>query len=173
MAKQGIDLVIRAARLLAGRGDILFVICGGGPLQESLRQSAAGLANVRFLPLQPAERFNALLNTADVHLLPQEPGLSDLVMPSKLGPMLASGRPVIAAAAPASAIARAIGAGGICVAPGDAEQFADAVAALGAAPDRRRTMGEAARAAALRQFDQDAILPRIEEFLTALAAGKK
>ena len=32
---------------------------------------SAGLPNIRFLALQPAERLNELLNVADIHLLPQ------------------------------------------------------------------------------------------------------
>ena len=48
------------------------------------------------LPLQPDAAFNELLNLADVHLIVQDPGVSDRVMPSKLTNMLASGRPVVA-----------------------------------------------------------------------------
>ena len=55
-----------------------------------------------FLPLQPAERLNELLAMADLHLLPQHKGVADLVMPSKLGGMLASGRPLVVAADPGS-----------------------------------------------------------------------
>ena len=39
---------------------------------------------------------------ADLHLLPQHRGVADLVMSSKLGGMLASGRPIVAAADPGS-----------------------------------------------------------------------
>jgi colanic acid biosynthesis glycosyl transferase WcaI len=37
-----------------------------------------------------------MLNMADIPMLPQRRDASDLVMPSKLGPMLAVGKPVIA-----------------------------------------------------------------------------
>jgi hypothetical protein len=39
------------------------------------------------------QRLNELLNLADIHLLPQNARAADLVMPSKLTGMLASGRP--------------------------------------------------------------------------------
>ena len=58
--------------------------------------AVAGLPNVRLLPLQPSERLSELLGMADIHLLPQSPDAADLVLPSKLSGMLASGRPVIA-----------------------------------------------------------------------------
>jgi len=46
----------------------------------------------------PAERLGELLTCADIHLLPQRADAADLVMPSKLTGMLASGRPVVATA---------------------------------------------------------------------------
>ncbi len=100
--KQALDVVIAAARRLRGRGDIRFVIAGAGPLSGALKAASADLPNVLFLPLQPAERLNELLGMADLHLLPQHGGVADLVMPSKLGGMLASGRPIVAAADPGS-----------------------------------------------------------------------
>ena len=42
--------------------------------------------------------FRALLGMADIHLLPQRADAADLVMPSKLIGMFASGRPVLATA---------------------------------------------------------------------------
>ena len=100
--KQALDVVIAAARRLRGRGDIRFVIAGAGPLSGALKDASADLPNVLYLPLQPAERLNELLGMADLHLLPQHRGVADLVMPSKLGGMLASGRPIVAAADPGS-----------------------------------------------------------------------
>jgi len=49
-----------------------------------MMEIGAGLHNVRWLPLQPVEKLNELLNLADVHLLPQRADAADLVMPSKL-----------------------------------------------------------------------------------------
>ena len=51
---------------------------------------------MRHLPLQPVERLNDWLNAADVHLLPKKAEAADLVLPSKLLGILASGRPVVA-----------------------------------------------------------------------------
>jgi len=49
------------------------------------------LDNISFLPLQPVEIFNKLLNSADVHLVVQKAGAADLVMPSKLTNIIATG----------------------------------------------------------------------------------
>src|SRR5262249_58295907 len=101
-----LEHVVAAARLLVAEPDSpLFLLAGAGPMRAELERSAMNLPNIRFLPLQPPERFNEFLNVADIHLLPQRREASDLVTPSKLLAILASGRPVIATAPPESEIA--------------------------------------------------------------------
>lgn len=128
--KQGIGIVIDAARLLKDRTDLTFVICGQGPNRISLEALAAGLSNVQFRDLQPAARLNELLGLATVHLLPQIVGAADLVLPSKLGNMLASGRPIVATADPGTGLFDAVHGCGILVKPGDAPAFATAIVGL-------------------------------------------
>src|SRR5437879_2072043 len=67
--KQGLEHVISAAGLLAASPGTppLFLLAGAGPMRTALEHSAQGLPNVRFLPLQPAERFNEFLNVGDIH----------------------------------------------------------------------------------------------------------
>jgi len=89
--KQGLMVIPDAAKLLQSRRDIVFVVCGDGVMKSEIEAAAAGLANVRFMPLQPAARVSDLLAMADIHLLPQSPDAADLVLPSKLSGMLASG----------------------------------------------------------------------------------
>jgi colanic acid biosynthesis glycosyl transferase WcaI len=161
--KQGLEVIVEAARLLArapGAADVLFLICGAGSALDELRAAAADLPNVRFVPLQPAERLNELLNLATVHLLPQKANAEDLVMPSKLAGMLASGRPVIATARLESEVGRLLEGAGVVVPPGDAGALAAAVAALVADPARGARLGAAGRAVALETCDRDAILAR-------------
>src|SRR5207244_12886087 len=129
-AKQGIEQLIEAARLLAGRPAIRIVICGDGAGLDKLKTMARDLPNVRFLPLQPPERLNALLNLADIHVLPQKPSVADLVMPSKLLGMLASGRPVVVTARQGSELAAVVGQCGVVVPPENPSALAAAIAAL-------------------------------------------
>lgn len=169
VAKQGIEIIIEFARVLERRKDISFIICGDGPLKHELAARARDIRQVHFLPLQPAERLNALLNMADIHLLPQLPGVSDLVMPSKLGPMLATGRPVVAAVPMSGCIAQLIGQAGIIVPPGQVHDFANAITTLAEAPHRRREMGAVARRTAVRELDSETVLANIEAMLLSLA----
>ncbi len=90
--KQGLHVLIEVSRKLVARRDLYFILCGDGPYREELMATAGQqCANLSFLPLQPADRLNDLLNLADIHLLPQLGGAANLVMPSKLTGMLASG----------------------------------------------------------------------------------
>lgn len=156
--KQGLDVVVATARLLAQRNDITFVICGNGPQRAELEAMAAGLANIRFFDLQPREHLGELLGLASVHLLPQIAGAADLVLPSKLANMLASGRPIIATAAKGTGISDEIEGGGLAVEPGHATALAAAIERICDDPALARSLGEAARRRAEQRWHSEAIL---------------
>lgn len=128
--KQGIEIVLEAARLLEHRKDLAFVICGNGPNKTRLMEISRGLDNTHFHDLQPRERLPELLGMATVHLLPQIAGAADLVLPSKLANMLASGRPVVATAAAGTGLANEVEGCGLVTEPGNAKDFAKAIEAI-------------------------------------------
>ena len=167
--KQGIEILVEAARLLAGRRDIAFVICGEGPNRARLEALAVGLGNVAFHDLQPAGRMGELLGLAAVHLLPQIAGAADLVLPSKLANMLGSGRPVVATALAGTGLHAEVEGCGITVAPGDAQALADAIVALVDDPARSAQLGLAAQARAAERWSQPAVIARLA---AALRAGE-
>lgn len=166
--KQGIEVLVDAARLLAERPDIAFVICGEGPNRAALESRAAGFANVQLRDLQPAERMGALLAMADLHLLPQIAGAADLVLPSKLTNMLASGRPVVATTEPGTGLFAEVEGCGLLTPPEDAETLAAAIAALADDPQRRAELGKAAVARAAERWSKPAIIARWIAALDAL-----
>jgi colanic acid biosynthesis glycosyl transferase WcaI len=172
--KQGLDLVIEAAERLKS---VQFVLCGDGTARRRLEERAAALAltNVRFLPLQPVERFNELLNMADVHLLVQRDAPADLVMPSKLVGMLASGRPVVATARPGTAIAAVMQASqcGLLVPPEDLDAFTDALKALFVDHEQRLRFGRNARQYAMTNLSNDQILSTLAGELERLVYGER
>ena len=161
--KQGIEIVIEAARRLRHRDDIAFVICGEGPNRDQLAEQASGLPNVQLRPLQPVERLADLLALASVHLLPQIAGAADLVLPSKLGNMLASGRPIVATAAAGTGIHAEVEGCGMATAPGEPDPFADAVAALIDDSALRERLGAAALRRAGERWSREAVADRFEQ----------
>lgn len=156
-SKQGLELIIESAQSLTAE-PIDFVLCGDGPARAQLQAAAAGFANIRFLPLQPVSLLNQLLNLADIHLLPQRPGIADLVMPSKLAGMIASGRPVVATASANSQISLALEGCGRVVAPGDRNAFAGAISELARDARLRLQLGATGRAKAESEWSRSRIL---------------
>lgn len=167
-AKQGIEIVVEAARLLADRTDLMFVICGEGPNRARLAAAAAGCRNLLFHDLQSAERLEDLLGLATVHLLPQIAGAADLVLPSKLPNMLASGRPVVATAASGTGLAQEVDGCSVVTPPHDAAAFAAAIRRLIDDPVTRATLGSAAQARAAACWSKDVILRAFERELRLL-----
>lgn len=163
--KQGLDVLIRASKQLASQRGICFVFCGDGPYRETLVQKLGKAANVKFLPLQPADRLNELLNLADIHLLPQLADAADLVMPSKLTGIMASGRPVVATADEGTQLAVVVAGRGLITAPGHVDAFARAVSRLAYDHGLRLQMGEEARAYATTHLNRDDVLLRFERSL--------
>lgn len=169
--KQGIEIVLEAARRLSHRQDLTFVVCGQGPNRANLEAAAADLSNIQFHDLQPRERLNELLGMASVHLMPQLAGAADLVLPSKLTNMLASGRPVVATADPGTGLADEVEGCGVLTMPGDAEAFARGIEAVIDDPAAAARYGEAARTRAMQRWAKEPILERLDERLLA-ASGK-
>jgi|SRR5277367_245943 len=160
--KQGLDLLVDASRRLAYRSDIRWIFCGDGSYKETFVQMVGEAKNVTFLSVQPADRLNELLNLADIHLLPQRGDAADLVMPSKLTGIMASGRPVVATAGEGTQLATALTGKGISTHPGDVAAFADAVLCLADDRELRVRMGAEARKFATIHFNRHEILSCFE-----------
>ena len=92
-------------------------------------------------------------------------------MPSKLTGMLASGRPVLATAAPDTELARVVmqdAACGSVVPPENAAAMAQALRELAADPVHRAELGANGRRYAERELSREVILRRFEAQLQAL-----
>jgi colanic acid biosynthesis glycosyl transferase WcaI len=147
--KQGLDLLAGVAAHLADDKNLHFVFCGEGPYRETLADRTATLTNVHWLPLQPMERLNELMNLADIHLLPQCAEIADLVMPSKLTGILAL----------------AVQDCGLRVPADDVAAFAESVVHLAANVSLRTRLGHNARKSAELTLDKEKILTLIEQQL--------
>jgi colanic acid biosynthesis glycosyl transferase WcaI len=161
--KQGLEILAEAADHLAKNEKIQFVFCGDGSYREALASQSAQLPNVRWLPLQPIERLNELMNLADIHLLPQCAQVADLLMPSKLTGILASGRPVVTTVAAGTQLAIAVQDCGVRVPAHDSTAFAEAIARLADDPAFRTRLGLNARQRAEMTLDKEKILLSFEQ----------
>ena len=168
--KQGLEIVLKAARQHVSDERIQYILCGDGPVRSRLQAEYASLANVLWLPLQPVEKLNDLLNVADIHLLPQRADAADLVMPSKLTGMLASGRPVIATSHAGTHLAEVVSNCGIVVSPDDVTGFVNAMSRLVQNKVERDAYGAAAREYAEKHMAKASVLGRLEDSLSALVS---
>lgn len=90
--KQGLNTVIETANLLKDK-KYKFLLVGSGAKKHDLINKAneMNLENVKFLDVQPKELLPKMLSAADICLVPQQKNVTDIVMPSKLTNILASG----------------------------------------------------------------------------------
>ncbi len=163
--KQGLEILAQVASMCP---EVVFMFCGQGAGRADLATLCDGLTNVHFLDLQPLSRLGEFLAMVDIHLLPQRADAADLVMPSKLTGILASGRPVVATAHLGTELADVVVGCGLVVDPENGEAFATAINQLAQDAQLRATLGSAGRAYAQAHLDKEAVLATFESDLIAL-----
>lgn len=174
---QALATVLEAAVLLADLPEVQFNMIGDGMERAELERQVQirGLANVRFLLHQPAERMPHLLALADALLvhLKRDP-LYEITIPSKTLAYLACGRPILCAVAgDAAEVVRQAGAGVICP-PQDAGALAQAVRHLYALPrPEREAMGRAGRQAFVTSYTRQVLVDRYEALMQDVVAQWK
>lgn len=91
--KQGLELLLDITLHFKEDSELVFIISGSGPYLEEIKRTAIErkINAIHFLTTIPENEFNSFLNMADIHFIPQKIGTSNLLMPSKLGPILAIG----------------------------------------------------------------------------------
>lgn len=173
--KQGLGDLLECASELRAERDIAFVVVGDGGEKDLLIRQAAmrGLDNLQFRPLQPMERLGELLATADVAVIPQKVGVADIVLPSKLANILASGRPVVAAAVEGTELCHIVRDGecGRVVAQGDPVGMAAAILELRDDCARAARLGANGRRYMETHLGRVAILAQFRDELLVLASG--
>ncbi|HEY7071979.1 MAG TPA: glycosyltransferase family 4 protein [Acidimicrobiales bacterium] len=172
---QSLDLVLDAARKLADRTDVVFVINGGGSGRAALEDAATGLDNVRFIDFQPKERLAEVLAAGDVHLVPLRRGLARSSVPSKTYSILAAGRPVLASVDEGTEVARVVSeaGAGLAVPPDDPDAFTHALVTLLDEPERAAAMGRAGRSFVERWASPAAVAEQYEALFEELAARQR
>ena len=168
---QNLDLLVHAARATADRGDVVYVVNGGGSGLADVQRAAADLPNVVFVPMQPLERLPEVLAAADVHVVALRAGLSRNSVPSKTYSILAAGRPVLAAVDAGSEVQRVVetAGAGAAVPPDDPAAFLTALRPLLDDAAARERMGQAGRAWVLQTASPTGVGQAYEDLFTDVA----
>ncbi|MDX3062041.1 MULTISPECIES: glycosyltransferase [Streptomyces] len=163
--KQGLDVLVGLARLAP---DIRVVLMGDGNQRAGLRELAAGLPNIDFLPPAGADEFTDVLAAADVLAVTQRASVLDMSVPSKLTSYFVSGRPVVASVADEGGTAdevRRSGAG-VLVAPEDPAALLAAVRKLADDPEAADALGAQGPRYVAHHLSREAGLARFDALLT-------
>ncbi|MFH9470728.1 glycosyltransferase [Streptomyces clavifer] len=163
--KQGLDVLVGLARLAP---DIRVVLMGDGNQRTGLRELAAGLPNIDFLPPAGADEFTDVLAAADVLAVTQRASVLDMSVPSKLTSYFVSGRPVVASVADEGGTAdevRRSGAG-VLVAPEDPAALLAAVRKLADDPEAADALGAQGPRYVAHHLSREAGLARFDALLT-------
>jgi len=172
-AKQGLSNVVEAARLADEQeAPIRFVLLGDGSERRILEQTAASICRIQFIEPIEQNDFQAILVAANVLLVNEKPGVSEMAVPSKLTSYFTAGRPVLAATdrfGVTSEEIKSAGAG-IVVDAGDPAQLLAAALSL---RDTRRasTFGNNALRFRTEVLGEDAAIKNYAGLLTNLSRG--
>lgn len=171
---QGLDVVVEAARRLAKVPELVFLMVGGGVERDRLERQAAGLPNIRFLPMQPKKVYPQVLAASDACLVTLRPEVATPTVPSKIATIMAAGRPILASLPDGDApqLIRETGTGEV-VPAGDADALAAAVLRFKENPHLAQQAGCAGRVYAESQLSRTVCVSRIETLLQRVIESKR
>jgi colanic acid biosynthesis glycosyl transferase WcaI len=158
---QGLETLVEAAELVGPNVEVEIV--GDGNAAAAVQRRAEEVANVIVRPSVDWSTFPKVLASADALVLIQRHESAGVNFPSKTGPYLASGRPVVASiddATPAAEVLRASG-GALLVPAGDAAALAAAMKRVHDDPALRAELGQRGRDYAVGELSREVLLPRL------------
>ncbi|MBI3949947.1 MAG: glycosyltransferase family 4 protein [Acidobacteria bacterium] len=164
---QGVEVAVEAANALRHRPEIHFLIVGDGVRRADIvrRAEKLRLTNITFLPSQPRETIPAILESADVALVPlKNSQLADAV-PSKLLEAWGCKRPVILLAGGEAAHLVNSAQGGVVVPPEEPRCLADAISSLVANRKALQDYGQNGYEFVKAHFEREALARRMEQVL--------
>jgi colanic acid biosynthesis glycosyl transferase WcaI len=143
-AKQNLESVVRASQLAAARGSrVRFVLLGDGHRRRALEAMGAN-PRLQFVDPLPSAEFATVMASADILLVNELAGMTEMSVPSKLTSYFNTGRPVLAAVDSGSVTAAELEAAGagVLVAPNDPAALLEAAEALADDPGLAQRLGE-------------------------------
>jgi colanic acid biosynthesis glycosyl transferase WcaI len=173
---QGLKVVLDAAKLLRGNGEIKFLLVGNGAAKKEAQSycESAKLDNVEFLPFQAHEDVPAMYGAADVCLIPLKHGFTTESVPCKLFSIMAAGKPAVAAVDQQSDTWKLIQDArcGTCVEPENPTALADTINRYYLDAGARSEAGRNGRHYVERHFLPGAIAQSYLELMQAAAGGR-
>lgn len=175
-AKQGLDNIVEAARLADAQDlPLRYVLMGDGNQRSALERLGAGVQRLQFLPSADSATYAGILRAADLLLINERPGVTEMSLPSKLTSYCAAGRPILAVSGEGGATAAAVrsSGAGVVVVPGSPAAVNEAAMALSAAPSRAAEFGVLGMAYATEHQAAASAMAGYDRWLGALAERRR
>jgi colanic acid biosynthesis glycosyl transferase WcaI len=169
--KQGLENVVESARL-AGEGNarVRFVLLGNGSQRDDLAALGAEVDQLQFIGSLDDVGFQEALVAADILLVNEKKGVSEMAVPSKLTSYFNAARPVIGATDPHGLTASEIAAAnaGSIVPAGDPRALLDAVLELRHNPELAVSFGANGFKYRTEVLSETTAMDRFEDWLRTL-----
>ncbi|MFH1921160.1 MAG: glycosyltransferase family 4 protein [Planctomycetota bacterium] len=167
-ASRPLEATIAAIKRLVGRIPIKVVIAGKGDCEQRYRKLAAGCPAVIFAGWVDAVGMAALNEIADVLLAPYstEYGFS---LPTKIFDYMAAGRPMLSSCPGEAEELLRREQIGVQIRADNTTEIEEALLALHASPEARRSMGQRARELFERDYALETILERYADHIERMA----
>jgi colanic acid biosynthesis glycosyl transferase WcaI len=138
--------LISAVQMLQNEG-VGLVFVGEGAMKAQVETMAKGCSAIRFLPFRPTSEVPLVLSSGDMHVVTVKRGLEGVVVPSKLYPTLAAGRPILGVAPDETDVVRIVRRTGCGVVanPDDPASVAQAIRSVLHEPEQLQIMARRAR----------------------------
>lgn len=156
--KQDLDLLISTIKSFPNQSLVKWILSIQGLSKSRIIYELSSLKNVIITELQPTNILDTWLSIADIHLLPQKKNVSELVMPSKLIGILASGRPVVISTKTDTELGQIANEAGIATKPGNTKDFSNAIYKLCKNKNLRNKLGKNGLKIVYKFYDKEKIL---------------
>lgn len=173
--KQGLENVVRAAQVADNDNlNLRFVLMGDGNQRCTLEQMARQSTHLEIRDPLPQCDFVAALRAADILLVNERPGVSEMSIPSKLTSYFQSGTPVLAAVGSDSNAAQEVrrSRAGIVVDGGDPTCLLEAATSLGRDANLRHELGTNGIEYAAAELSENASIEKFDHWIQRMLATR-
>lgn len=169
----GLEYVVEVARRLkTRRGDIHFMLVGGGAKKKWIedRITAESLSNITLVGNRPRKDQSNFLNACDLAIISFVPQMAGVSVPSRTYNTMAAGSPILAVADEHSELAQVVKEEGIgwVVTPGDIEGLERAILQAADQPSNLRAMATRARIAVEKKYTLQHAIEKYEKLIEEL-----
>lgn len=171
--KQALGNVVEAARLAEAQDlPVRFVLLGNGSQRDALMAQGTGISRLQFIDSLDDFGFQRALASADILLVNEKLGVSEMAVPSKLTSYYNAGRPVIAATDRRGVTAAEIesAGGGVVVDAEDPQAIIDEAIGLRDDPARAALFGANGMRYRADVLGQEVAIDRFAQWLRGLTS---